>query len=1021
MGELERIRAFVAAVRRRVLLRHTLQRGAAGLVGILAGLMLLAVCATRLGPAAFWFPLTLTLVTLAMAVTLVLGVWLPVRALRDDRAAARQVARLRPALTPLAYDLVSAVELDRATSPPAATTSGGGGEDGDSDLGGISSSLVRAFHGKVAKDVEAVDPRQLVPLTAARNGAFAVLGAAALLAGGARLAPDTVGRGLRHLFHRPTLFEGATVATGALVGDVRITYEYPPYTGLPARVVDGSTGDVVAVKGTRVKLETRPLRAARRAALLLGDRGEGGELPARVQKGVLTLQMTLNQSGSYRFWLQPVLGRAVREDRSHRLEAESDRPPRVEIHGPADRLDLPTPRPIEIGYAADDDFGLGTVELVYRIDEGPEQRELLKNAQGARTAQARTVWDPSRLPLSPGSRIAYRIEARDRDEVSGAKIGSSRTLYLVIARPQQSLDERLDHQHEVLERLIGDLANRLELGAETTTKAPSAEPMASVQRARLLELHESEEGSLALLGQVIDEDRRQGGMSKSLRAALSGMADRLGKLLKEEKTALDGWREGTAKAASSDATARRLAAIGVRHVAELEKDVLLLDDLIGRQRLEDLAALGKELTDAHQRLQDLLQRYAATKDEGLRRQLEREVRDLRARIAELASKIASLKSRNDVPEEWRNMPDAKQLAEKARKLDDLLAQGNPDAISKALSELGKDIEALREMLDDSAEGFGRERFPQENRVVAELMKKVGDLEGDQRQLAGETQELADKQEAELERKLRGQLADWLRKQTEKVARLRSELDAVPTKDPESAFSEEVERARDSARQLDRLFAEPDLAQAKGEAERATGSVDRARDQLEKAARRGRPEASPSPEVVKRLGDARAIADEIARDIEKLLPKADESLSPEERERARGQGERQGDLQQRTGETAREAARRLGKMPGLENVEDALRGASEQMRDASEHLRKGEAKQAGGAQRNAAERLAKLRQSLQERTLGSGEQKRDPVRIPGADESSAPRAWRQELLDAMKEKAPDRFRDDVRRYYEELVR
>ena len=92
-----------------------------------------------------------------------------------------------------------------------------------------------------------------------------------------------------------------------------------------------------------------------------------------------------------------------------------------------------------------------------------------------------------------------------------------------------------------------------------------------------------------------------------------------------------------------------------------------------------------------------------------------------------------------------------------------------------------------------------------------------------------------------------------------------------------------------------------------------------------------------------------------------------------------------------------------------------------MRQAAEHLRKSEAKEASGAERNAAERLAKLRDNLQERSMGGGKQQRDPVRIPGADESSAPRAWRQELLDAMKEHAPEHFRDDVRRYYEELVK
>ena len=75
-----------------------------------------------------------------------------------------------------------------------------------------------------------------------------------------------------------------------------------------------------------------------------------------------------------------------------------------------------------------------------------------------------------------------------------------------------------------------------------------------------------------------------------------------------------------------------------------------------------------------------------------------------------------------------------------------------------------------------------------------------------------------------------------------------------------------------------------------------------------------------------------------------------------------------------------------------------------------------------AERDAADRLSKLRDSMQQdRQMGNSRRGSDTVRIPGADESSAPRAWRQELLDAMKEKAPERFRDEVRRYYEELVR
>jgi hypothetical protein len=47
--------------------------------------------------------------------------------------------------------------------------------------------------------------------------------------------------------------------------------------------------------------------------------------------------------------------------------------------------------------------------------------------------------------------------------------------------------------------------------------------------------------------------------------------------------------------------------------------------------------------------------------------------------------------------------------------------------------------------------------------------------------------------------------------------------------------------------------------------------------------------------------------------------------------------------------------------------------------------------------------------------------REPVRIPDANAYQAPREWRHELMEAMREKAPERYREEVRHYYEELVR
>ena len=995
------ISEFLRALRRRLVVRAALRAAGLGLAAVLLAILLLAIAAATFGPAGFWRPLTFGTAGLAALLVAALGVWRPWRAVHSDARAAHVVARLDPKLAALSDDLLSAVELE----PPAGAPRG--------EPTPISTALLGAFRDRLAETVAVVDATRLVSMRPAMLGALAALLALGGIWTAARVSPLVVGKGLSTLTHRPSRFEGAAVSLVPIVGDVRITYQYPAYTGLPPRTIEGSTGDVMAVKGTRVTIETTPLHRSRGAALLLGENGESGEIPVVLHKNVMTARLTLSESASYRFWLQPLLGRAVREQQSHRLEAEPDRAPRAEIHGPADRLELAAPRPIEVGFAADDDYGLASVELVYRVDEGPEHRQLLKDPLGARGAEGRTVWDPSNLPLSTGSRIAYHVEARDRDEVSGAKVGSSRTLYIVISHPQETVNARLDRQREILEHLIADLADRLEIG-DGQAGSRAGRGSDGTRRATTLTLDENEEAHLTLLGRLLDDDRREATLGKALRAALAGIADRLGKLLREEKDLL-----------AHHASATRLRAHDGRHVAELERSVLLMDDLIGRQRLEDLAAIGKELTETYKRLQDLLTRYAATNDEALRRQLEREIRNLRARLGELAQKVAELKSRNDVSEEWQNMPDTRKLAERAKRLDELLAQGDSKAMGQALDDLGKDLRDLRQMLDQNAEGFGAERFPQENRVVTELMKKIGDLEGDERAVAGDTKSLADKQDAETQRRLRDKLAEWTRQENEKIEKLKQKLADVKTGSPDSALSEEVERARDNARQLRRLIGERDLAEAKQEADRAVANLDRLNEHLDDDDHPGRGKDSPRDRARaaagRMVGEAQAMAQEISDDIRNLMPRPDETLSPEDRARAQAESERQNSIGDRTEDTAREAARQLAKMPGLEHAGDDLKAAAQQMREASSQLRKGDAKQAGGAQQNAVERLAKLRDSLQERSSGGVSQQHDPVRIPGADESQAPRAWRQELMDAMKEKPPEHFRDDVRRYYEELVK
>jgi hypothetical protein len=327
---------------------------------------------------------------------------------------------------------------------------------------------------------------------------------------------------------------------------------------------------------------------------------------------------------------------------------------------------------------------------------------------------------------------------------------------------------------------------------------------------------------------------------------------------------------------------------------------------------------------------------------------------------------------------------------------------------------------LQQALDKNADDFARDRFPQESRALAEAMKKIGDLEGDQRNLATDSKALAEETEAAQARRMEAQLDAFLAKAKQSLEGVQRRISGTPPREAGSALGPDLERARDNVRQLRRQLPAKEWAEARKESERLASGLRRAQGTLaERSA--SKPASSALDSYSEQINEAGALAQELASDLAKLVPRNEEALTPGQREQARGMGERQDSIGERTERLAQELDKRQSQVPGGDMASSELGGIAGQMRQASKDLRQGAAVEGAGRAQEAAERLAKLRESMGQRPLNSGRSAREPVRIPGADEYHAPREWREELMEAMREQAPEKFRDEVRRYYEELVR
>ena len=107
---------------------------------------------------------------------------------------------------------------------------------------------------------------------------------------------------------------------------------------------------------------------------------------------------------------------------------------------------------------------------------------------------------------------------------------------------------------------------------------------------------------------------------------------------------------------------------------------------------------------------------------------------------------------------------------------------------------------------------------------------------------------------------------------------------------------------------------------------------------------------------------------------------------------------------------------------------SLENARQSMERAGRDLRGGKPRHARAHQDEAMNQLQSvmksLRQAGQPKPSGGRQSRRmqqQKVKIPGRDDHDAPEAFRKELMDAMKDRAPEQFEESVKRYYEELVK
>ncbi|MGA2266844.1 MAG: hypothetical protein ABSH44_00110 [Bryobacteraceae bacterium] len=270
------------------------------------------------------------------------------------------------------------------------------------------------------------------------------------------------------------------------VKNIRVTYHYPPWTGMKD-FVENPGGDLRAVEGATAEVAIETDKPLSTGAILLDD---GSKLALRQgAAGELVASVPIQKDGLYHV-AAVENGEDVRLTEDYFIEAQKVRPPEVRISRPGRDFRATPIEEVTVEVEAKDDFALKDVQLHYSVNGGPERTVSMLPARDAKSSSGTTVIALEDFKVEPGDIVSLYATARD------ARVTSNTDMFFIETQPfernysQSQQDggdgggDPADQQNQISQRqkeIITATWNQLKGSGAKGTDAENAAFLSSVQ------------------------------------------------------------------------------------------------------------------------------------------------------------------------------------------------------------------------------------------------------------------------------------------------------------------------------------------------------------------------------------------------------------------------------------------------------------------------------------------------------------------------------------------------------------
>ncbi len=560
-----------------------------------------------------------------------------------------------------------------------------------------------------------------------------------------------------------------TVHDRPSIRSLQITLNYPSYTALPARSLDGNAGNVTAIRGTRATIEIASNKDLVDAKIIFRERDP---VAMDIDGRNARTQFTVDRDDRYHILLEDTNGIQNEDPIEYTIRMVEDEYPIISIVKPGRDKNIDENLRLPMIFRIQDDFGFTRLQLGYRLKQSryePPHAEysyidipIPSNASNDEIVEY--LWEVRQhMRLAPEDVVSYYAVVYDNDTVSGQKRGESETYIFRLpsldevfagmdqrqSKSRDDLEYSVD-EAEQLRRELDDIRKELQL-AQHEMNWEREQRMKDVLD-RYEELQQNLEQMDQDLEEMVDEMQRHNILSHETLEKYLELQELYQQLTDPEfRKAMEKLREAMDRMDPNELreAMRNMSFNEEQFRQSLERTLNLLKRVQIEQKVDQLLKRAEQMVEEQKTVEEEMAGMDEA-DPDKARHLEQQLEDLKRQLERMMEELADLQNRmEEFPTEMslddlqKTMDDmtAAEMQQQIEQMQQQLQQGNMQQAQQQHGQLQQDLGQMQQNIAQMQQSLLEDQIRQIVNEMRRALRNINELSKRQEDLRDDTRSL----------------------------------------------------------------------------------------------------------------------------------------------------------------------------------------------------------------------------------------------------------------------------------------